>query len=77
MAKDDKTIRKMRQSPKSIRFEELAAFLARRGFEGTPRGSHVQFRRADGMRFSVVRPHGKDKTVHPAAIREVLRELDL
>lgn len=67
----------MKQSPRSIRFEELEAFLTRRGFEGTQRGSHVQFRREDGARFSIVRPHGVKKTVNQNAIKEVLDKLDL
>jgi len=33
MARDDKIIQKMKQSPKNIRFEEVDTFLRRRGFE--------------------------------------------
>ena len=77
MSRDDKIIRKMKQSPRNIRFEELDGFLRRQGFEGTQRGSHVQYRRADGMRFSVVRPHGSDKTVNQNAIKEIAERLGL
>ncbi len=41
MGRDDRIIRKMKQSPRNIRFEELEAFLTRRGFGGTQRGSHI------------------------------------
>jgi len=77
MARDDKIIQKMKQSPKNIRFEEVDTFLRRRGFEGKPRGSHVQYRREDGMRFSVVRPHGDNKTVNQNAISEIIERLGL
>ena len=77
MSRDDKIIRKMRESPQNVRFEELDGFLKRQGFKGTQRGSHVQYRREDGMRFSIVRPHGTKKTVNQNAIREVLERLEL
>lgn len=78
MSRDVKIIRKMKHSPRNIRFEEMDAFLRRQGFKGTPRGgSHVQYRRADGVRFSIVRPHGDDKTVNSNAVKEVLDTLGL
>lgn len=77
MSRDDKIIRKMKQSPSNIRFEELDGFLRRQGFEGSQRGSHVQYRRADGMRFSVVKPHGSNKNVNQNAIREIVEKLEL
>lgn len=77
MARDDKIIQKMKQSPRNIRFEELDGFLRRQGFEGTQRGSHLQYRRHDGVRFSVVRPHGGNKTVNQNAVREIVERLEL
>ena len=77
MAKDEKLIARMKQSPNNIRFTELDSFLKRRGFETTQRGSHVQYRGPQGTRFSIVRPHGSDKTVNRNAIKEVLEELEL
>lgn len=70
-------VQKMKQSPNNIRFGELDNFLKRQGFEARQRGSHVQYRREDGMRFSIVRPHGGKKTVNKNAIREVLEKLEL
>jgi predicted RNA binding protein YcfA (HicA-like mRNA interferase family) len=56
----------------------LDAFLEHRGFKGKLRGtSHVQYRREDGMRFSVVKPHGDNKTVNQNAVNEVLERLEL
>jgi len=78
MSRDDKIVRRMKQSPRNIRFEDLDGFLRRQGFEGTQRGSsHVQYRREDGVRFSVVRPHGDDKTVNQNAVKEILERLEL
>jgi antitoxin HicB len=67
----------MKQSPRNIRFEELDSFLRRQGFEGTQRGAHVQYRREDGMRFSVVKPHGSKKTVNQNAVKRILERLEL
>lgn len=78
MTRDEKLIRKMNQGPRNIRFDELDSFLRRRGFEATQRGtSHVQYRREDGMRFSIVRPHGGKSNVNQNAIKEILKGLDL
>jgi predicted RNA binding protein YcfA (HicA-like mRNA interferase family) len=77
VSRDEKVIRRMRQSPKNIRFEELESFLQRQGFEGTQRGAHVQYRREDGMRFSVVKPHSGEKTVNQNAVKEILERLEL
>jgi predicted RNA binding protein YcfA (HicA-like mRNA interferase family) len=75
MARDDKIIRKMKQSPRSIRFEEMDGLLKRQGFIATQRGSHVQYRHPNGTRFSIVKPHGKDKTVNQNAVKEVVDRL--
>jgi predicted RNA binding protein YcfA (HicA-like mRNA interferase family) len=78
VSRDDKIVRRMKQSPRNIRFEDLDGFLRRQGFEGTQRGSsHVQYRREDGVRFSVVRPHSGDKTVNQNAVKEILERLEL
>ncbi len=77
MARDDKIIKKMKQNRRNVRFEELEGLLRRRGFETTQRGSHVQFRRADGMRFSIKKPHGAEKFVNQNAVVEVLERLGL
>ena len=77
MSRDDKIIRRMKQSPRNIRFEEIDSFLRRQGFEGTQRGSHCQYRREDGVRFSLVKPHGADKTVNQNAVKEILERLEL
>jgi predicted RNA binding protein YcfA (HicA-like mRNA interferase family) len=80
MAGDERLIRKMKQGPKNIRFEEVDGLLRRQGFEvGQPEGgsSHYTYRREDGINITVVKPHGNKKTVHPKAIRQILGLLEL
>jgi predicted RNA binding protein YcfA (HicA-like mRNA interferase family) len=75
--RDEKIIRKMKQSPRNVRFEELDGFLKRQGFDSRQRGtSHVVYKRP-GTRLTVARPHGGKKTIDPAAIDEVLERLEL
>lgn len=80
MSRDDKIIRKMRQSPRNVRFEELDGLLRRRGFEVVQPGrggSHYTYRRADGLKITIARPHGGKKTVNVNTVEQVLEELEL
>jgi hypothetical protein len=83
MARDEKIVRKMKGSKRNIRFADLDGFLKRQGFEVKQPGkgsSHYVYKRGEGaekIRFTIVRPHGKKKTVDPAAVEEVLERLDL
>lgn len=70
----------MKESPRNVRFEELDGLLKRLGFSVTqPRrgGSHYAYRRADGLKITVARPHGGKKTVNVNTVEQVLEELDL
>ncbi len=80
MSRDEKIVRKMRESPRNVRFEELDRFLKGRGFEATqPKrgGSHYTYRRADGLKITIARPHGGKKTVNVHTVEQVLEELEL
>jgi hypothetical protein len=80
VSRDEKIILKMKQSPRNVCFSELDGFLRRAGFERRqPRkgSSHYFYFRADGVRFTLVKPHGNRKAVDPAAIAIVLEALDL
>ena len=79
MARDEKLIARMKQSPRNIRFSEVDRFLKRQGFEARQRGSsHVIYKREDGTRLGVVKPHGGgDDAVDPAAIAKILDTLEL
>ena len=73
----DKFVEKMKRSPRNIRFDELDRFLRREGFVVVPQsGSHVVYRRSDGVKITVVRPHGGERTVHVAAVKQVLALLE-
>jgi predicted RNA binding protein YcfA (HicA-like mRNA interferase family) len=77
MVRDDKIVQKLKQSSRNVRFSELDGFLRRQGFEARQRGaSHVVYKRP-GIRLTVVKPHGGEKTVDPAAIGEILEALGL
>lgn len=73
-----KFVEKMKRSPRNIRFDELDRFLQAEGFAAAPQGgSHVVYRREDGAKVTIVRPHGGAKTVHVAAVKQVLRILEM
>jgi predicted RNA binding protein YcfA (HicA-like mRNA interferase family) len=73
-----KFVVKMKRSPHNIRFDELDRVLQNEGFVANQSdGSHVVYRRDDGTKLTVVRPHGGAKTVHVAAVRQVLKVLEL
>ncbi len=43
MTKADKRIRKMRQNPKNVRFDDMDAVLLALGFQKRQRGSHAVY----------------------------------
>lgn len=83
MSGDEKIVQKMRRSKRNIKFSELDGILRRRGFEiKQPRkgSSHYTYKKGEGtekLRLTIVKPHGGKKTVHPAAVEEVLEKLGL
>ncbi len=81
MAREEKIVRKMLQSRSNVRFEDVDNLLRRRGFEvrQTSGGSshYVYSRASDGMRTTVVKPHGGRKTVHPKKVDELVEMLGL
>jgi predicted RNA binding protein YcfA (HicA-like mRNA interferase family) len=76
MSRRDKLFEKMRNTPDKIRFSEVEALLIHEGFVlFNARGSHRTYHRADGRVLTIVRPHGKRKTCHPADIQKLLNVL--
>ena len=72
-----KLVEKMRRSPRNIRFAELDSFLQRLGFRARQLGtSHVVYKRDDGLRLTVTKPHGGRSTVNEQAIADVLAVLE-
>jgi predicted RNA binding protein YcfA (HicA-like mRNA interferase family) len=78
MTRSDKLVDKMRNSPGSIRFEQVEGLLRAEGFVlFNQRGSHCTYHRSDSKVLTVVRPHGGHKTCHPQDIRRLLEVLGL
>lgn len=77
MSRREKLLEKMRTSPRNIRFREVQALLKQEGFVlFNRRGSHCTYHRADDRVLTIVRPHGKHKTCHPADIHKVLEAVN-
>ena len=78
MARRDKMIERMHNSPGNIRFEQVDSLLRYQGFVlFNHRGSHRTYHHTDGRLITIVRPHGKRNTCHPSDIRRLLEVLDL
>ncbi len=76
MARREKLIEKMKNSPGSIRFSEVHALLQYEGFVlFNQRGSHCTYHRADGRVLTIVKPHGGRKTCRGPDIRKLMRAL--
>lgn len=71
----------MLQRRSNVRFEDIDNFLRRRGFEvRQPSGGsshYIYTRSSDGLRTTVVKPHGGNKTVHPKKVDELVEMLKL
>lgn len=77
MSRREKLVEKMRRSPGSIRFSEVASLPRHEGFVlFNSRGGHHAFHREDGRVLTVVKPHGGRKTCHPEDVRKLLEALD-
>jgi predicted RNA binding protein YcfA (HicA-like mRNA interferase family) len=67
----------MRATPGKVRYSEVEALLRFEGFVlFNRRGSHRTYHREDGRVLTVVQPHGKRKTCHPADIVRILEALE-
>lgn len=76
MARREKLIEKMKNSPAKVRFDEVDALLKYNGFVlFNQRGSHCTYHREDDRVLTIVKPHGKRKTCHPSDIRKLLKAL--
>lgn len=72
MTKRDKTIERMRQNPKNVRFEEIDSLLLSLGFEKRQKGSHATYILAN-HRITV--PFHKP-FILPVYVKNVLQLLD-
>jgi predicted RNA binding protein YcfA (HicA-like mRNA interferase family) len=79
MAAIEKLVRRMRNSPAGVRYDEVVRVLLALGWVPFPGGdgSHQRFDAPGGGRFMVVvRPHGRRRHVSPRAVTEVLLAWD-
>ena len=63
MSKKEKLIKKIKNNPHNIRFEELMNLLLSYGFLMIMKGtSHAVFKKEGYKTFTIVKPHGKKET---------------
>ena len=73
MGKKDKRLKKIRQNPKNVRFEDIDKLLLSLGFEKRQRGSHVTYVLKGQGRITI--PFRKP-FILPVYVKEVLKLLD-
>ena len=80
MTKRKKRLRRMRQNPNKVKYNDLISVLLDYGFTiRESKGSHVSVRcEIDGQvwRETVVKPHGGKKTVNQQGIKSLLKIID-
>lgn len=77
MSRREKLLAKMKRTPAKIRFGDVDALMRYEGFVlFNQRGSHRSYHHCDGRLFTIVVPHGRNKTCHPADIRKLLELLN-
>ncbi len=80
MTKKEKRLRRMRQNPKNVRYDDLISVLLDYDFEVREgKGSHVfvQCQIGDNVWLeTITRPHGNKKTVNQQGVKRLLKMLD-
>ena len=77
MSSLEKLKRRVRDRPQQVRFEELVRVLRSLGYQvSSIRGSHWVYRRSDGRRITVVRPHGDRNYCAMADVVKVVQALE-
>jgi predicted RNA binding protein YcfA (HicA-like mRNA interferase family) len=78
MSKRDKLVERIRANPRNVRFADVVSLLRHEGFVlFNQRGSHCTFHRRGGRLLTIVKPHGRHKTCHPADVKKILAALNL
>jgi len=76
MAKRPGDLERLKRNPTGERFSDLERVILHAGFAlDRIRGSHYVYVRGSQV-LTVVKPHGKRKTCHPADVRDVIRFLE-
>ncbi len=66
-----KTIEKIKENPKNVRFEDIENLLVNLGFEIRSRGSHYCFKKEKTL-IMIVKPHGKKKFTAVVDVKRVM-----
>jgi hypothetical protein len=74
MSKIDKALERLRNNPKSVRFDDLDTLLLRLGFRKRQKGSHAFYTRG-GLRIGVPHPHNQPYVL-PVYVKQVIALLD-
>ena len=78
MSRREKLLARMETNPRGIRFGAVEALLRYEGFVlFNQRGSHCTYHGPGGQVITIVRPHGRRTTCHPADIQKLLSGLYL
>lgn len=76
MSRKDKIIKKIRQNPSGIRFEEIESLLLGLGFRKRQSGSsHCVYRKEDKI-IMIVKPHKGEKFTAVVDVKKVLEYLE-
>lgn len=80
MTKKDKRLRKMRQNPKNVKYDDLISVLLEYGFEiREGRGSHVSVKCTFDDKVwveTIVKPHGGKNTMNQQGVKRLLKIID-
>lgn len=71
MSRMDKLIQRIKENPKTVRFEDIESLFNGLGFQTRSRGSHYTFKK-DKSIIMVVRPHGRKKFTAMVDIKKML-----
>ncbi|NQU05979.1 MAG: type II toxin-antitoxin system HicA family toxin [Calditrichaeota bacterium] len=76
MTQIQRLIERIRNNPRSVRFNDLMRILENLGYSHhKQRGSHIAFKHPTGLALTIVRPHGREAFCNQYDVRKVLRLL--
>lgn len=77
MSKKDKIIKKIRENPSGVRFEEIESLLSRLGFRKRKgSSSHYVYIKEDAPPIMVVKPHRGEKFTAVVDVKKILEYLE-
>ncbi len=74
MSRIEKLLERIKNNPKTVRFNELSRLLKNRGYEVVNvTGSHYSFSNSEKT-ITVVKPHGSNKYCYVLDVKEVIKK---